>query len=167
MFIGYSLQNKVCRVFNKRTLCVEESIHIVCGEPNSIVQENSLEDEETSFQDKDTTLEDETKLEEFEQSKEITTTPPKDLPREWRTQKNLSLDNIIGEISKGVSTHPRLGILCNNMAFISHIEPRNIDEALYDKHLLLAMHEKLNQFIRNEVWDLVPKPTSHKSIRTK
>ena len=29
------------------------------------------------------------------------------------------------------------------------------------------MHEELNQFKRNEVWDLVPKPTSHKSIGTK
>ena len=29
------------------------------------------------------------------------------------------------------------------------------------------MHEELNQFKRNEVWDLVPKPASHKSIGTK
>ena len=31
----------------------------------------------------------------------------------------------------------------------------------------MEMHEELNQFKRNDVWDLVPKPTSHKSIRTK
>ena len=29
------------------------------------------------------------------------------------------------------------------------------------------MHDELNQFKRNEVWDLVPKPTSHKPIKTK
>jgi len=31
----------------------------------------------------------------------------------------------------------------------------------------MAMREELNQFKMNEVWDLVPKPTSHKLIRTK
>ena len=31
----------------------------------------------------------------------------------------------------------------------------------------MVMHEELNQFKRNEVWDLIPKPASHKSIGTK
>jgi len=77
---------------------VEEFVHVVCDETNSIVQENSLEDEDAGFQDKDTTLEDETKVEDFEQSKEITAIPHKDLPKEWRTQRDLSLYNIIGDI---------------------------------------------------------------------
>ena len=148
-----------------RTLSVEESIHVVCDETNSIVPDNSLEDEDANFQDKDYALE--AKVEEHEQSKEISTTTPKDLPREWRTQKDLSLDNIIGEISKGVSTRSRLRILCINVAFVSQVEPRNIDEVLCDEHWFMTMHEELNQFKRNEVWDLVPKPASHKSIGTK
>ena len=41
----------------------------------------------------DSALEDETKIEKLEQRNKITATPPKDLPREWRTQKDLSLDN--------------------------------------------------------------------------
>jgi len=48
------------------------------------------------------------------------------------------------------------------MDFVSQVEPRNIDEALCDEHWVMAMHEKLNQSKRNDVWDLVPKPTSHK-----
>ena len=31
----------------------------------------------------------------------------------------------------------------------------------------MAMHEELNLFKRNEVWDLVPNRASHKSIGTK
>ena len=69
---------------------------------------------------------------------------PKEFPREWRTQKDLPLDNIVGEISKGVSTNSRLRILCNNMAFVSQVEPRNIDEALFDEHWSMTMHEELN-----------------------
>ena len=103
IFLSYSLHSKEYRVFNKRTLNVEESVHVVCDETNSIVQESSLE-EDAGFQEKDYALEDDIKAEELEQSKEISTTMAKKFPREWRTQKDLSLDNIIGEISKGVST---------------------------------------------------------------
>ena len=82
IFLGYSLQSKAYRVFNRKTLCAEDSVHVVCDESNSIVQVNSLEDEDAGFQDKNFALKDETKVEELEQRKEITTTPPKDLPRE-------------------------------------------------------------------------------------
>ena len=59
---------------------MEESIHVVCNETNSLVQENALEVEDVGFQNKYTTLEDESKVKNLEQSKEITTTPPKNLP---------------------------------------------------------------------------------------
>jgi len=49
------LHSKAYRVFNKRTLNVEESVHVACDETNSIVQENSLE-EDAGFQEKDFAL---------------------------------------------------------------------------------------------------------------
>ena len=70
------MHSKAYRVFNKRTLNVEESVHVVCDETNSIVQENSLE-EDAGFQEKDSALEDDIKVEELEQSKEISTIMPK------------------------------------------------------------------------------------------
>ena len=44
---------------------MEEPIHVVCDETNSIVQENSLEDEDGGFQDKGIALEDESKVKEL------------------------------------------------------------------------------------------------------
>ena len=57
-----------------------------------------------------------------------------DLPREWRTSRYHPLDNIIGDISKGVTTRHSLKDACNNMAFVSLIEPKNINEAIIDEH---------------------------------
>ena len=42
------------------------------------------------------------------------------------------------------------------------IEPTKVDEALTDDGWIL-MQDELNQFKRNDVWDLVPKP-GHKNI---
>ena len=43
------------------------------------------------------------------------------------------------------------------------IEPSKVDEALADDGWILAMQDELNQFKRNDVWDLAPKP-KHKNI---
>ena len=47
------------------------------------------------------------------------------------------------------------------------IEPDTIDEALSDDGWILDMKEELNQFQRNDVWDLVPKPQDKNIIGTK
>ena len=44
------------------------------------------------------------------------------------------------------------------IGLLSMIEPTTVDEALLDDGWILAMQEELNQFQRNDVWDLVPKP---------
>ena len=54
-------------------------------------------------------------------------------------------DLIIGDVSKGVTSHSKLHDLCGHFAFISHIEPKNILEAEVDSYWLLAMQEVLAQ----------------------
>ena len=43
-----------------------------------------------------------------------------------------------------------------NMAMISQMEPKSINEAIIDESWTKAMKEELSQFERNKVWNLVP-----------
>ena len=77
------------------------------------------------------------------------------------------LDTIIGDISRGVQTRSRLASFCEHFSFVSSIEPKKIDEALKDVDWVNAMHEELNNFTRNQVWELVERPKGHNVIGTK
>ncbi|GJU00903.1 retrovirus-related pol polyprotein from transposon TNT 1-94 [Tanacetum coccineum] len=46
-------------------------------------------------------------------------------------------------------------------------KPKNVNEALKDESWIIAMQEELNQFIANDVWELVPHPKSTTIIGTK
>ena len=78
-----------------------------------------------------------------------------------------SLDSIIGDISRGVQTISRLSLFCKHFSFVSSIEPKKIDEALLDVDWVNAMHEELNNFTRNQVWELVERPKDHNVIGIK
>jgi len=45
IFLGYSSHGKAYKVFNRRTLCLEESMHILFDETNSLI-EYDVQDEE-------------------------------------------------------------------------------------------------------------------------
>jgi hypothetical protein len=66
------------------------------------------------------------------------------------------VDQILGDISKGVTTHSRLANFCEHYFFVSSIEPFRVEEALQDPEWVLVMQKELNNFKRNEVWNLVP-----------
>jgi len=46
------------------------------------------------------------------------------LPKEWKTPRDLTLDNVIGKIEKRVSTRNSLNNFCKTMAFVSLVEPK-------------------------------------------
>jgi hypothetical protein len=73
-------------------------------------------------------------------------------------QRNHPVDQILGDISKGVTTRSCLDNFCEHYSFVSSIEPVRVEEALQDPDWVLAMQEELNNFKRNEVWSLVPRP---------
>ena len=57
--------------------------------------------------------------------------------------------------------------ICNNLAFVSQVEPKNVQEVLINEYCVMAMHEELNQFKRNNLWTFVPKPDNHTIIGTR
>jgi hypothetical protein len=73
-------------------------------------------------------------------------------------QRHHPIDQILDDISKGVTTRSRLANFCEHYSFVSSIEPFRVEEALQDPDWVLAMQEELNNFKRNEVWSLVPRP---------
>jgi hypothetical protein len=44
---------------------------------------------------------------------------------------------------------------------VSSIEPYRVEDALRDPDWVLALQEELNNFTRNEVWHLVPRPNQN------
>ena len=52
-------------------------------------------------------------------------------------------------------------------AFVSILEPKSVESALEDSSWIMAMQEELSQFERNQVWELVPKPTHQAVIGTR
>ena len=135
-------------------MTIEESIHVTFDESNPKIlgtgKVGTLED---------MGIHEERRIEENEKdmpeiSTHIPTEPQNELPKEWRALKHHPIDNIIGDISKGVTTRHSLNNACNFMAFVSQIEPKTIDEAISNEHWGIAMQEELNQFERNkfEIW---------------
>ena len=77
-------------------------------------------------------------------------------------------DVIIGKKVDPIRTRSSLRINEESLfRLVSLIEPTSIDEALEENDWILAIQDELNQFSRNDVWDLVPRPKGFNIIGTK
>jgi hypothetical protein len=65
------------------------------------------------------------------------------------------VDNILGDIKKGVTTRSHVANLCQHYSFVSSMEPFKVEDALHDPDWVVVMQEELNNFKRNQVWSLV------------
>lgn len=96
-----------------------------------------------------------------------------------QVHRNHSTSDVIGNINEGMKTR---GVqidfkkMVSNFAswelvlcecFVSVIEPKSHLEALTDEFWIIAMEEELEQFVRNQVWELVPRPTAINVIGTR
>jgi hypothetical protein len=81
--------------------------------------------------------------------------------------KDHPLDSIIDDIQRGVQIRSRLISFCEYFSFVSFEEPKKIEDALKDPNWVNVMHDELNNFKINQVWELVERPKDHNVIGTK
>jgi hypothetical protein len=77
------------------------------------------------------------------------------------------LDQIIDGIQSGVQTRSRKVSFCEHNSFVSLEKPKKIEDALKDSNWINAMHEELNNFAKNQVWEVVKRPKNYNVIGTK
>nr|GEU38758.1 hypothetical protein [Tanacetum cinerariifolium] len=90
----------------------------------------------------------------------IFSTPTKDHP----------LEQVIRNPSQSVRTRRQLesdGKMCMSALTVSRTEPKNTKEAMADSAWIESMQEKLNQFDRLDVWELVNRPLCTNVINLK
>ncbi|XP_070040368.1 uncharacterized protein [Nicotiana tomentosiformis] len=141
IFLGYSLSSRAYRVYNKRTLCIEESIHVVFVDTNPhLGNEKVLEDEKISivpksavtgkdYQEELTGQQDQS-TEEYNEvqessSTEQSTTEEREttttIPNEWKSEPRYPHKFIIGNPHEGITTR-KSQKLNSHMALISQLE---------------------------------------------
>ncbi|GKC56588.1 retrovirus-related pol polyprotein from transposon TNT 1-94 [Tanacetum coccineum] len=83
-----------------------------------------------------------------------------------KESKSHPLEQVIGNVNQR-TLRSRAQNKSNFFCFISTMEPKNVNEALGDESLVVAMQVKLNQFVANDVWDVLPLPKNQSIILTK
>jgi hypothetical protein len=76
-------------------------------------------------------------------------------------QRDHPVNSILGDIHKRLTTRSQVAHFCEHYSFVFSIEPYRVEDALRDSDWVLAMQEELNNFTRNEVWHLVPRPNQN------
>jgi hypothetical protein len=67
-------------------------------------------------------------------------------------QRDHSVNNILSDIKKGVTTRSCVVNFCEHYSFVSSFEPSKVDDALRDPDLVLDMHEELNNAMKYGLW---------------
>ncbi|GJW55973.1 retrovirus-related pol polyprotein from transposon TNT 1-94 [Tanacetum coccineum] len=71
-----------------------------------------------------------------------------------KESRNHPLENVIGNLNQR-TLRSQAQNQSNFFCFISTVEPKNVNEALGGESWIVAMQEELNQFVANDVWELV------------
>ncbi|GKA71918.1 zinc finger, CCHC-type containing protein [Tanacetum coccineum] len=163
--LGYSQNSKAYIILNKHTRKIEESLNVTFDETPPPSKTSPLVDDDLDEEKKkplnilgkrkknlENAVKDETiEIDEIVNIKE---------------SRNHPLENVIGNLNQR-TLRSQAQNQSNFFYFISTIEPKNVNEALGDESWIVAMQEELNQFIANDVWELVRQPKNMTIIGTK
>ncbi|GJT81910.1 retrovirus-related pol polyprotein from transposon TNT 1-94 [Tanacetum coccineum] len=160
LVIVYDYFSKAYIILNKHTRKVKESLNVTFNETpppskTSTLVDDDLDEEKaikvTENKNLESDIVDETlEIDEIVNIKE---------------SRNHLLENVIGNLNQR-TLRSQAQNQSNFFCFISTIEPNNVNEALTDDSWIVAMQEELNQFISNDVWELVPQPRNMTIIGT-
>jgi hypothetical protein len=85
-----------------------------------------------------------------------------------RVQVDHPPSRIIGDINERTTrSRSRNASHFAHSSFVATFKPKDIEHALSDPNWVNAMHEELENFERNQVWELVEPPQNCKPIGTK
>ncbi|GJV36459.1 retrovirus-related pol polyprotein from transposon TNT 1-94 [Tanacetum coccineum] len=153
--------SKAYIILNKHTRKVKESLNVTFDETpppskTSPLVDDDLDEEEaikvTEKKNLENDIVDETlEIDEIVNNKE---------------SRNHPLEKVIGNLNQR-TLRSQAQNQSNFFCFISTIEPKNVNETLGDESWIVAMQEELNQFVANDVWELVPQPRNMTIIGTK
>ncbi|GJS73192.1 retrovirus-related pol polyprotein from transposon TNT 1-94 [Tanacetum coccineum] len=161
VFLCYSQNSKAYIILNKHTRKVEESLNVTFDETpppskTSPLVDDDLDEEEAVKVTEKKNLENDIVDETLEVDEIINI----------KESRNHPLENVIGNLNQR-TLRSQAQNQSNFFCFISTIEPKNVNEALGDESWIVAMQEELNQFVANNVWELVPQPRNMTIIGTK
>jgi hypothetical protein len=178
IFLGYAMNSKGYRCFNKRMHKLVDCIDVRIDEEAYVKDQQRIS---TNLDEKgDENNED--KEHKISESKEDDESGAEETPRQEDsgqqstsnpsskiTQKNHPESQIIGEKDKGVQTRRRIikDTEKSHISFISMVEPKNFNEANKDVNWLKSMNEELDQIEKNDTWELVPRPANKNVIGSK
>ena len=84
-----------------------------------------------------------------------------------RVKLNHPVTNILSSLNDNMRLRSKALNVITHSCYLSKFEPKKVDEALQDVDWVNSMHEELHQFVRNDVWELIPKPKGVNVIGTK
>ncbi|GJZ78099.1 retrovirus-related pol polyprotein from transposon TNT 1-94, partial [Tanacetum coccineum] len=154
-------RSKAYIILNKHTRKVKESLNVTFDETpppskTSPLVDDDLDEEEAIKVTERKNLENDIVDETLEVDEIINI----------KESRNHPLENVIGNLNQR-TLRSQAQNQSNFFCFISTIEPKNVNEALGDESWIVAMQEELNQFVANDVWELVPQPRNMTIIGTK